>query len=51
MLTVNSYASADNVTGLKDPERMRAISVTDGFFAMLGVTPALGRELQAGESR
>ena len=32
-----------NLTGTGDPERLRGISVTDGFFAMLGTPPQLGR--------
>jgi putative ABC transport system permease protein len=48
---IDSYASAYNLTGVKDPERVRAIGATDGFFATLGVTPMLGRELLPGEVR
>src|SRR4029077_20901967 len=32
-----------SVTGLAEPEEVRAIVVTDGFLPMLGATPALGR--------
>lgn len=45
----DSYASAYNLTGVKEPERVRLISASGGFFATLGITPVLGRELQAGE--
>src|SRR5262245_32502225 len=31
------------VTGLERPEQVRMIGVTDGFFATLGVPPAVGR--------
>lgn len=47
----DSYAGAYNLTGVKEPERVRAIGATEGFFATLGVIPVLGRELQAGEAR
>lgn len=32
-----------SVTGLAEPERVRALLVTDGTLAILGVTPKLGR--------
>jgi predicted permease len=48
---IDSYANAYNLTGVKHPERVRAIGATGGFFAMLGVAPALGRELQPGDAR
>jgi predicted permease len=32
-----------NVTGLGEPERARALRVTDGLLPLLGVTPLLGR--------
>src|SRR5882672_3826799 len=32
-----------SVTGLAEPEEVRAIVVTDGLLPMLGATPALGR--------
>jgi predicted permease len=32
-----------SVTGLAEPERIRALLVTDGTLAILGVTPKLGR--------
>ena len=44
-----------NLAGTGDPERLRGLSVTDGFFAMLGGQPQLGRDFlpeedQAGHS-
>jgi len=33
-----------NLSGTGDPERLRALNVTDGFFAMLGGQPELGRD-------
>jgi predicted permease len=32
-----------SVTGLSEPEQVRALDVTDGVFPVLGVRPALGR--------
>jgi putative ABC transport system permease protein len=32
-----------SVTGIAEPEEVRAIDVTDGMLAMFGATPALGR--------
>jgi len=36
--------SSFNLGGTGDPERLSALSVTDGFFAMLGAQPQLGRD-------
>jgi putative ABC transport system permease protein len=33
-----------NLIGIGDPEELRGLRVTDGFFAMLGVQPQLGRD-------
>jgi putative ABC transport system permease protein len=33
-----------NLVGASDPEQLRGMKVTDGFFAMLGVQPQVGRE-------
>ena len=33
-----------NLTGLGDPERLRGLSLTGGFCAMLGVQPQIGRD-------
>jgi len=39
-----AWAGADaNLTGTDEPERIGVARVTDGFFATLGVRPALGR--------
>src|SRR5262245_39430797 len=35
-----------NVTGIGDPDRVPMAEVTDGFFALLGVRPALGRDFE-----
>src|SRR3984957_11236391 len=32
-----------SITGVKEPEQVRALRVTDGTLPLLGVTPALGR--------
>ncbi len=48
---IDGYANASNVTGIGEPERLRTISVSTGFFSLLGVTPALGRELRSDEAR
>src|ERR1051325_8391290 len=36
--------AAFNLVGTGDPERLRGMSVTDGFFATLGAAPQLGRD-------
>src|SRR5262245_43833187 len=33
-----------NLIGVSDPERLRGMRVTDGFFAMLGARPRMGRD-------
>jgi putative ABC transport system permease protein len=33
-----------NLVGAGDPEQLRGMSVTDGFFAMLGARPEIGRD-------
>ena len=35
---------AFNLTGTGDPEQLRGMKVTDGFFALLGAQPLLGRD-------
>ena len=39
------------ITGIADPDRVPMAEVTDGFFAMLGVHPALGRDFEAADMR
>ncbi|MGB9454802.1 MAG: ABC transporter permease [Bryobacteraceae bacterium] len=41
--------AAANVTGLAEPEEVRAIYVSDGVLQTLGVPPALGRWLSAAD--
>lgn len=36
--------SAFNLTNTGDPERLRGMRVTDGFFSMLGAQPQIGRD-------
>jgi putative ABC transport system permease protein len=36
--------SAFNLTNTGDPERLRGMKVTEGFFPMLGVQPQIGRD-------
>ncbi|MCM3871733.1 MAG: ABC transporter permease [Pyrinomonadaceae bacterium] len=36
--------SSLNLIGTGDPERLRVLNVTEGFFAMLGAQPQLGRD-------
>src|SRR5260370_18172677 len=43
--------SALNLIGTGDPERLRALNVTEGFFAMLGAQPPLGRDFLAEEDQ
>ena len=43
--------SSLNLIGTGDPERLRALNVTDGFFAMLGAQPQLGRDFLAEEDQ
>jgi putative ABC transport system permease protein len=40
-----------NVTGVGDPDRLPMAEVTDGFFALLGVRPALGRDFEPADLR
>jgi putative ABC transport system permease protein len=43
--------SALNLIGTGDPERLRALNVTEGFFAMLGAQPQLGRDFLTEEDQ
>jgi putative ABC transport system permease protein len=43
--------SSLNLIGTDDPERLRALNVTEGFFAMLGAQPQLGRDFLAEEDQ
>ncbi|HET9985920.1 MAG TPA: ABC transporter permease [Longimicrobiales bacterium] len=38
-----------NLTGVGEPEELRGAAVTEGYFPMLGVAPALGRTFTAEE--
>jgi len=49
-LVAFKYSSL-NVVGTGDPERLGALNVTDGFFAMLGAQPQLGRDFLAEEDQ
>lgn len=49
---VAGYAPVDaNLTGDRDPERITASRVSEGFFEILGVTPVRGRVFTADEDR
>ena len=39
------------ITGIGDPDRVPMVEVTDGFFALLGVRPALGRDFDVADMR
>ncbi len=43
-----TYGQA-NLSGIGEPERIREISTSEGYFSVLGVTPLLGRPFSAGE--
>lgn len=49
-VAVYSFAEA-NLTGDRDPERISAARVSDGFFSILGVTPVRGRTFTKDEDR
>jgi len=40
-----------NVTGIVEQDRVPMTEVTDGFFALLGVRPALGRDFESADMR
>jgi putative ABC transport system permease protein len=43
--------SSLNLIGTGDPERLRALNVTEGFFAMLGSQPQQGRDFMSEEDQ
>jgi len=43
--------SSFNLVGTGDPERLRGMFVSDGFFTLLGATPQLGRDFLPEEDR
>jgi putative ABC transport system permease protein len=46
---VASRPASLNLTGTGDPERLRGLTVTEGFVAMLGIPPQLGRDFLPAE--
>jgi predicted permease len=45
------FVRRQTLTGAGEPERLRAVGVTDNFLPVLGVTPAVGRNFTANECR
>jgi len=46
------YRPGDNeLTGIGEPERLTSVPVTENFFALLGVQPAIGRSFTTEECR
>ena len=45
------FVRRQTLTGAGEPERLRAVGVTDNFLPLLGVTPAVGRNFSADECR
>ena len=43
------FGRRQTMTGAGEPERLRSVGVSDNFFEVLGVTPALGRSFTAAE--
>ncbi|MEX2281881.1 MAG: ABC transporter permease [Gemmatimonadota bacterium] len=43
--------SSFNLTGAERPERLNAVRVSDNFFRVIGINPALGRTFRADEER
>src|SRR6266436_8981218 len=50
MAAMDPYEAA-SLTGQGEPERVSAMRVTANYFAILGVSPALGRAFAAGEDQ
>jgi predicted permease len=50
-LGFNSYSRGANLTGAGQPAHVEIISVTPGFFRMLGVQPILGRSFSDTEAQ
>src|SRR6266481_1666238 len=50
MAAMDRYEAA-SLTGQGEPERVSAMRVTANYFAILGVSPALGRAFAAGEDQ
>ena len=50
-LGFNSYARGANLTGAGEPAHVEIISITPGFFRMLGVQPILGRSFSDTEAQ
>ena len=47
---ISAYANGlYNITGIGTPEQARGVSVTAGFFPILGVAPLIGRTIVRGE--
>ena len=44
-------AGNKELTGIGEPERLTAVPVTENFFALLGVEPAIGRSFTSEESQ
>ena len=45
------YPISINLTGLGDPQRIQAAVVSDNYFRLLGVAPALGRDFGPDDDR
>ena len=50
LVDVAAYSGGSRIiTGAGDPDRVPMVEVTDGFFGLLGVRPALGRDFTAAD--
>jgi putative ABC transport system permease protein len=45
------YPISINLTGLGDPQRIQAAVVSDNYFRLLGVAPAMGRDFASDDDR